>query len=160
MPAVVKKVEDEAGEGRVLVEFPWMEGSTQSYPAAVASLMAGGGRGAWFMPEEGDEVLVAFDQGQVEHPYIVGFLWNGAQRPPTNDRQMRMIRSVNGHEIVIYDPDPEAGDQGYIRLQDAHGNLVELANGSITIRSAGAIQIQAPQVVINGRPVGPAPRPI
>jgi uncharacterized protein involved in type VI secretion and phage assembly len=160
MPGKVKQVEDEAGEGRVLVEFPWMEGNTQCYPAAMASLMSGAGCGTWFPPQVGDEVLVAFDQGLITQPYIVGFLWNGEQRPPTTDIQTRMIQSVNGHQIVIYDPTPESGDQGYIRLQDAHGNIIELANGSIIIHSPGAIVLDSPQVVINGRPVGPAPRPI
>ncbi len=160
MPATVTQVDDPVGEGRVLVEFPWMEGDTQGYWAPIATIMAGNERGMWYQPEVGDEVLLAFDQGVMTNPYIVGFLWNGAQRPPSNDRHLRLIRSVNGHEIAIYDPPPSAGDQGYIRLKDAHNNVVELSNGSISIRSTGAITINAPQVIINGRPVGPAPRPI
>ena len=87
----VKSVDDKRGEGRILVEFPWMEGRNQSYWAPSATLMSGGGRGAWFRPEKGDEVLVAFDHGDVNHPYIVGFLWNGVDRPPSNDPDLRLI---------------------------------------------------------------------
>ncbi len=91
------------------------------------------------MPQAGDEVLVAFNQDDAGHPYIIGFLWNGEDTPPENDPQVRVIRTVNGHEIRIYDPDVAGGDEGYIRIQYARGdgttNIVEVANGGITIRS-------------------------
>ncbi len=128
--------------------------------AAIAAPMAGGSRGVFFMPVEGDEVLVAFDRGHFDHPYVIGFLWNGVDKPPVNDPNLRLIRSVNGHEIAIYDPSISQGDKGYIRLQDAHGNIVELSNAQITIKSVGQITIEAPKVVINGRPVAPQNRPI
>jgi uncharacterized protein involved in type VI secretion and phage assembly len=160
MPGRVKDIDDPQGEGRVQVEFPWMEGNAEGYWAAVATPMAGHERGMWYRPLVGDEVLVVFDQGDMNHPYIVGYLWNGAEKPPTNDQQLRVIHSVNGHEIAIYDPDPLQGDMGYIRLSDAHGNVIELTNGSINIRSTGAIMLNAPQIVLNGRAVAPAPRPI
>jgi uncharacterized protein involved in type VI secretion and phage assembly len=156
----VESVKDPQGEGRILVEFPWMEGKSQSYWAPPATLMSGGGRGSWFMPEKGDEVLIAFDHGDVNHPFIIGFLWNGVDKPPSNDPNLRLIRTVNGHEIALYDPTISGGDQGYIRLKDAHGNVVELSNARISIRSKGSIDIEAPNVTINGRPVAPQPRPI
>lgn len=155
--ARVEDVKDPQGEGRVRVSFPWLGGQCEGYWAPVATLMSGGGRGAWFMPEKGDEVLVAFDQGDVEHPFIVGFLHNGEQRPPENDPQVRMIHSVNGHKIVLRDPDVQDGDTGGIRIEDAHGNVVELGNARISITSVGMIEIKAPTVVINGRPVSLAP---
>lgn len=158
--AQVVSVDDPQGEGRVKVRYPWLSGNNQGYWAPVATLMAGSDRGTWFMPEDDDEVLVAFDQGDVEHPYIVGFLWNGADRPPSNDRHLRLIRTVNGHEIAIYDPAISGGDAGYIRIQDAHGNRIELSNANITIQGVAMIQINAPTVIINGRPVAPAPSPI
>ncbi len=160
VPGSVVDVDDPQGEGRVRVRFPWLPGNNQGYWAPVASQMAGGGRGSWFMPEVGDEVLVAFDQGDVRHPYIIGFLWNGEHNPPTTDTHLRLIRTVNGHEIAIYDPAISGGDTGYIRIEDAHGNKIELSNAMITIQSIGTIQIQAPNVIINGRPVVPQPRPI
>ena len=62
---------------------------------------------------------------------------------------------MNGHEIELYDPGVSGGDKGYIRLKDAHENMIELANARITIRSVAAIEIQAPSVIINGRLVAP-----
>jgi uncharacterized protein involved in type VI secretion and phage assembly len=122
--------------------------------------MSGGGRGAWFMPEVGDEALVAFEQEDVNHPYIVGFLHNGEHRPPETDRRVRVIQSVNGHRIELRDPEVAGGDTGGIRIADAHGNVIELANARITIQSVAQVQINAPTVTINGRLVAPMPFPI
>jgi uncharacterized protein involved in type VI secretion and phage assembly len=158
--ATVKQVEDAEGLGRVHLDYPWMEGQTETNPAPIATMMAGGGRGSWFMPEVGDEVLVAFYQGDVNHPYIIGFLWNGKNKPPSTDRHMRVIHSVNGHRIELYDPDIANGDQGHIRLEDAHGNFIELSNSSIQIKSVGVVSIEAKHVFINGRRVRLAPTDI
>jgi uncharacterized protein involved in type VI secretion and phage assembly len=159
--AVVKSLKDPDGEGKILVEFPWMSADGQkSALAPIASIMAGKDRGAYFMPEPEDEVLVAFEHGDFNHPFIVGFLWNGADRPPATDPRLRLLRTLNGHEIAIYDPDVNGGDMGYIRIKDAHGNVIELSNAQITIRSIANITIEAPNVTINGRPVAPVGPPI
>lgn len=153
-------VHDPDGHGRVHVKFPYLGGQNESYWAPVATLMSGGGRGSWFMPVVGDEVLVAFNQDDPAHPHILGYLWNGEDRPPETDPNMRVIRSVNGHEIRLYDPSPSSGDKGYIQIKDAHGNMIELANARISITSVGQIEINAPSITIAGRPVVPAAGPI
>ena len=119
------------------------------------------------MPEIGDDVLVAFEQGDFDHPYVVGFLWNGQNKPPSldpgtdADPQRRMLRSVNGHMIEIYDPDVGSdGEKGYIRLRDAYGNEIVLQNSAITITGKGSVTIDAPDIRINGRPVVAASSPI
>jgi len=116
------------------------------------------------MPEVGDEVLVSFNQEDVSHPYIIGFLWNGQDTPPTSDTHLRTIRSVNGHEIQLYDPPVTGGDEGYIRMQYTRGdgsiNKVEINNTSILIESDSAISITAPTVTINGRLVVLSAEPI
>lgn len=155
---VVKSKPDNLG--CIDVNFPWLSDSNKSYKARVATLMAGPDRGSWFMPELEDEVLVAFEHGEVDHPYIIGFLWNGKDKPPRTDPKVRLIRSVNGHEIEIYDPVVSGGDKGYIRIKDAHGNIIELANARISITSVSVLEINAPQVVINKRPVLPVGKPI
>ena len=157
---IVKDLNDPEGQGRIQLQFPWLSESQRSYWAPVAVPMAGKKRGMYYMPELDDEVLVAFEHGDFDHPYIVGFLWNGEQTPPTNDTHRRLIHSVNGHEIEIYDPLVSGGDQGYIRIKDAHGNTIELANGRISITGVSFIEINAPQVVVNGRPVALAGGPI
>lgn len=155
------KVVSEPDEmGRVKVRIPFLGENSETYYAPIATLMAGEERGSWIIPEVDDDVVVGFEQGNVEQPIILGFIWNGLALPPSNDRRERRFRSVNGHQITLYDPEVQDGDQGYVRIEDAQGNMVELANASITIRSVGTIVIQAPNVIINGRPVVVAPSPI
>jgi len=159
--AIVTNLADPNGEGRIKVRFTsYLDNGPESTWAAIAAPMAGEGRGVFFMPEQGDEVLVAFDRGSFDHAYVIGFLWNGVDKPPTTDPHLRLIHSVNGHEIALYDPPISQGDKGYIRLQDAHGNLIELSNANITIKSVGAITIEAPTITINNRVVAPQQRPI
>ncbi len=147
-------------QGQVQVSFPWMGGQNQLYWASIATVMAGSGRGTWFMPEQNDEVLVAFDRGDVNHAYIVGFLWNGVDQPPSTDPHLRLIHSTNGHEIAIYDLPPQNGDTGFVQISDANGNVITMSNAAISIVSKGTVNIQAPNVTINGRRVALAPRPI
>ena len=146
--------------GRVKARIPSLDPDVETDWAPIASPMAGPGRGMYYMPELDDEVVIGFDRGQFDSPYVVGFLWNGKDAPPRTDATMRVIRSVNGHEIAICDSPISAGDRGYVQITDAHGNQIELANGRITITGVGMIQIKAPVVTINGRIVAPTANPI
>ena len=112
------------------------------------------------MPEIGDEALVAFLHGRLSHPYIIGFLWNGRDQPPTSDKTLRIIHSKNGHKISLYDPEVAAGDKGFVKIEDAHGNMIELRNGMVTIVSKGLLKLQSPVVQINSRVVAPVGPPI
>jgi uncharacterized protein involved in type VI secretion and phage assembly len=149
----VKAIDDPMGEGTVRVEYGWMGGNNVQRPAPIATLMAGADRGMWFMPEVGDEVVVAFDRGDINQPYIIGFLWNGQQKPPTKDPKLRKIRTLNGHQIEFMDATPEKGDEGYLSIKDAHGNEIKMSNAEVSIRSKGTLRIDAPHVFINGRRV-------
>lgn len=143
MVGTVKAVGDPAYPGCVKVEFSWMGGKNESYWAPVAAPMAGGGRGAHFMPEVSDEVLVAFDRGDINHPYVIGYSWNGKDAPPSTSPRERMIRSVNGHAIRFLDTTPVDGDKGAVIIQDANGNAITMANGMITIHSSGVLVLDA-----------------
>jgi uncharacterized protein involved in type VI secretion and phage assembly len=157
---LVTNVNDPEKRGRIKVRFPWLADDHETDWIRIATMMGGNGRGSFFMPEVNDEVLVAFEHGDARFPYVVGFMWNGQDDPPVSDPQRRVIRSVNGHEIEIYDPDVSAGDKGYLRIKDAHGNTIELGNARISITGVSYLEINAPQVVINGRPVALAAGPI
>lgn len=152
---IVTAVEDPEGLGRIKVKFPWLEGENETSYAPVATLMAGDQRGSFFMPELGDEVLVAYYQGDPSYPCVVGYVWNGQSKAPETDPKRRMIRSVNGHQIEMYDATEQNGDKGYVRIKDAHGNVIEMGNGVIRIKGVGAISIEAPHVFINNRRVTP-----
>jgi uncharacterized protein involved in type VI secretion and phage assembly len=149
----VSGVEDEEGLGRIQVTYPWLGETSRSRWASVASIMAGPGRGAFFMPEIDDEVLIAFEHGDWDHPYVIGFLWNEVQPPPSVSVHQRMIGSVNGQRIRLLDPAPGAdGDQGAIVIEDANGNKITMTNSVMRIRCNGQLEIDATGTIkIGGR---------
>ncbi len=81
IPATIIQHNDPRRMGRVQIQYEWMDGMETAW-ARMTSLHAGGGRGMIFMPEIGDEVLVAFEQGDCERPYVIGSLWNGHNTQP------------------------------------------------------------------------------
>ncbi len=102
--AIVIDREDPEGLGRVKLKFPWLaEGEPESSWARIAAPMAGAERGAWLMPEVDDEVLVAFEHGDLRRPYVVGFLWNGVDKPPAKEPERRIITTVAGHVLEFDD---------------------------------------------------------
>ena len=157
---IVQSLEDPKNLGRIEVQFPWLSDQNKSYWARVATFMSGSRRGSWFMPELGDEVLVAFEHGCVQHPYVVGFLWNGKDKPPndapTIDSKVRRLRTVSGH-VVEFDDRPgqeriliqtkgghkiEMNDTpGNIHIETAQGQKVDLDTAGITIFTSGTLTI-------------------
>jgi uncharacterized protein involved in type VI secretion and phage assembly len=160
----VKKIGEGEHLGEIQVTYPWLSDGNESQWVRTASLMAGGGRGSWFMPEVDDEVLLGFEHGHSQHPYVIGFLWNGKDRPPSESTRERMIQSKNGHAIRFLDSTPNAGDKGALVIEDAHGNRIVLSNGKITIKSVAVLQIDAPTILLQGpgykRIVSPNNNPI
>lgn len=67
---------------RLKVKFPWLNETDESYWARQSSFMAGADRGAFWMPEVDDEVLVAFEHGDFRFPIIIGMMWNGKDKYP------------------------------------------------------------------------------
>ena len=98
--------------------------------------MSGGDRGSWFMPEVGDEVLVAFEHGDANFPFVIGYLWNGVDRPPSKGGpEVRRLKTVAGHVLEFHD---EKGSRK-ILIQTAGGQRVELddAASSVTVETSG-----------------------
>lgn len=81
VPAIVTSVKDPDSMGRVKVKVPWLADQYESWWARTLQPGAGKDRGAVVLPEVGDEVLVAFAQGDLEHPYVLGGLYNGTDQP-------------------------------------------------------------------------------
>lgn len=104
---IVTNNHDPHEQGRVKVKFPWLSDDNESDWIRIATLMAGPERGSFFLPEVDDEVLVAFEHGDINRPYMIGALWNGIDKPPeTNSdgkNNIRKIRSRSGHEIIFND---------------------------------------------------------
>ena len=94
---VVIGIVTNVGEGKVKIKFPWLhekdEDEKESNWARIATAMAGNDKGTFFMPEVGDEVLVAFEQGDFNSPYVIGFLWNGKDKPPEIDIKKKSYKN-------------------------------------------------------------------
>jgi uncharacterized protein involved in type VI secretion and phage assembly len=136
------------GLGRVRLKFPDLSDDEVGHWARVAVLMAGAGRGTFFLPEVGDEVLVAFEQGDIARPFVVGALWNGQDAPPESNadgkNNRRVVRSRSGHLILL--DDTEGAEK--IEIIDRSGGnsvTIDTASNTITIAAGGDIRIEAPQ---------------
>jgi len=131
---IVKEVD--AALGRIKVDFPWMTPPQRSHWAPIATLMGGKKRGIYYMPEIDDEVLLAFDRGEFDHPFVVGFLWNGADKPPENNKDLRVIKTPGGHTLRFEDTPGTKKivlrtDGGRaITLDDAAPGKIEIESGS------------------------------
>jgi uncharacterized protein involved in type VI secretion and phage assembly len=133
---IVKSVDDPRKEGRLQLEFPWMPGGENSAWAPVAAVMSGSNRGFWMMPEVGDEVLVGFEQGDFDHPFVLGFLWNGKDQPPESDAKKRVIVTPGGHTIRFEDGTPK---KLIIKSSAGHELLMDDTPGAqkVSLKSAG-----------------------
>jgi hypothetical protein len=99
--------------GRIQVQLPFIDALDLSPWARVAVPMSGPLCGVAFLPQIGDEVLVAFEQGDVNVPYIIGSLWNGFAPPlpnfPVPDSPVRTsysIRTLLGNQLVMEETPP------------------------------------------------------
>ncbi|MFZ4409923.1 MAG: phage baseplate assembly protein V [Paracraurococcus sp.] len=164
-PALVRDVQDPEGQGRVKVELPFLAAADAAPAQAwarLATMMAGGGRGTWFIPEPDDEVLVAFAAGDPSHPIVIGALWNGADAAPETmdaDNNIRSITSRAGHRVTLDDTAGaakvkiETANGHVFNLDDAGGGTCTLQHSggaSITIDASGKVEITATsRVVVN-----------
>lgn len=151
---IVTNNKDSEGLGRVRVKFPWLSDEDESNWARVASLMAGKERGIFILPEIDDEVLVVFEHGNINMPYVIGSLWNGQDVPPeTNSdgkNNIRMMKSRSGHVIRIDDTD---GNEKIEIVDKTENNLISIdtKNNKISIMSDKDIEMSAPngKITIN-----------
>lgn len=144
--AVVTNVEDDDNLGRVKVKFPWLTDDDESPWARVVTPMAGGDRGFYFLPEVDDEVLVAFEHGDMAFPYILGSLWNGKDKPPEKnddgENNKRLIKSRSGHMIIFDDTE----DKEQLIIQDKSGKnkiTIDCENDAMTIQVEKDFTIEA-----------------
>jgi hypothetical protein len=94
--------------GRVQVRLPSIDSLDFSPWARVATMMAGPFHGSYFIPNPGDEVLVAFEHGDLTAPYIIGSLWTLASLPPLPSPlpQIRALRTLAGAQVVFQEVPP------------------------------------------------------
>ncbi|MGZ8414208.1 MAG: VgrG-related protein [Gemmatirosa sp.] len=146
---IVTDNDDPDGLGRVKLKYPWLSPEHASHWARVAVPGGGADRGMQFLPEINDEVLVGFELGDVHHPYVIGGLWNGRDKPPGDTGKVvsggkveqRVIRSRTGHTITL---DDSSGAPS-ITIEDRNGNVVHLDTRSdaLSVRTKGDVKIEA-----------------
>jgi uncharacterized protein involved in type VI secretion and phage assembly len=143
---IVTNNKDPENLHRVKVRFPWLDDPNESQWARVVSPMAGNGRGAYFLPEVEDEVLVAFEHGSIDFPYVVGSLWNGKDKPPESNadgmNNHRTLRSRSGHVIRFVDRN---GSEA-IEIIDKTGKnriVINSKDNTITVESESDITISS-----------------
>lgn len=158
--AVVKKLDgDPAGECRIQVELPWIEGKDKLLWARLSTLYATGGSGSFWLPEPEDEVLVGFVNNDPTHPVILGSLYGSRHVPPyeytaENHRKALVTREQLKIEfdeekkiITVSTPGNnkvELNDDGKsLTLSDANGNEVKMDKDGITLSSAKDIRLTA-----------------
>ncbi|NYF78657.1 type VI secretion system Vgr family protein [Granulicella arctica] len=143
--------------GRVKVQFFW-QGDNSTHWARATSPHAGPDRGFMFMPEVGDEVAVAFEDGDPERPVILGSLWNGVQQAPRYDfrgadvetNDVKRLVTKSGNRLHLSD---KPGQETVFLATPKHTSLSmtelsdETGRNLIHIHSDGDIVLSAP----NGR---------
>ena len=156
--AKVKDNEDPNGLGRIRVQFDWqaqLEDDMMTPWLRMAQPYAGGGKGFSFIPEIGEEVMIDFEGGNAERPYVKGTLYNGVDDVDgawvangNSANQIKAIRTRNGHTIEIHDE----GNDGYIRIYDNEKENYILTFSTdqklIKLESTGNIELYAKNDII------------
>lgn len=149
---IVTDNKDPKGWGRVKVKFPTLTEDHNSNWARVVGVGAGNQRGFDNLPEINDEVLVAFEHGDIHRPYILGGVWNGKDKPPApvgdsiqdGKVRLRTIRTRTGHQIQFVEEDKSSSQTGvYIETKGGHKVFLNDSDGSITLSSTNNLKIDA-----------------
>ncbi len=125
---VVTNNKDPEKLGRVRLRLPWHNQDEESDWIRIATLMAGKEMGIFFLPDVGDQVVVAFDNGDIGYPYVIGALWDSQNKPPeTNSdgkNNIKLIKSRSGHKILI--DDNADGKKEMVVIQTKSGHKIAL----------------------------------
>jgi uncharacterized protein involved in type VI secretion and phage assembly len=154
---LVSSLEDPDNLGRIQVTFPHLGGKTPSDWVRIVSPMAGKKMGFFTRPEVGDEVLIAFEHGDLRRPYMLGALWSSVDGPPVDDgnakaNNWRQFCSRGGH-VLKFDDTKGAekieiiakGKKHKILLDPVEGKIVvECSSGDVEVKaSGGSVKVEA-----------------
>jgi len=136
-PAIVKDNNDPQGMGRVRVQFFWQKGEQLSPWIRMIQPYAGSGKGFYFIPEVGEEVMVDFENGNAERPFVLGAHYNGAAKSGYNPTT-KAIHTQSGTKILLNDA------EGSVRIEDASHNIYEMdGKGNINLYAPNNICMNA-----------------
>ncbi|MCA1826876.1 MAG: phage baseplate assembly protein V, partial [Myxococcales bacterium] len=164
--AIVTNVKDPDKQGRVKICLPRLPGKPESDWARVVQPAAGEGRGFYWLPAVNDEVLVAFERGQANRPFVIGSLWNGKDKPMkdgyTDDNTKVMVQTTSGHQVILEDKNGEET----IVIADKSGKrtvtfdvknkkfLIEAKEGDVEFHAEKKIVLQCEDIEIKTKKTG------
>lgn len=148
---IVTDNQDPEGWGRVKVKFPTLTEEHASNWARVVAIGAGDRRGFDCLPEINDEVLVAFEQGDIHRPYVIGAVWNGKDAPPNpveddvadGKVRLRTFKTRVGHKIQFVEEDKGSSKKGaYIETAEGHKLRINDSEKFVEIETSGGHKIR------------------
>lgn len=151
--ATVKENNDDKGQGRVKVAFDWQKnGKTTNWirvqtPNAGVSGAVPKNRGWVFVPEVGDQVMVSYEHGNPDRPYVTGSVFHsGSGKGGDKDNKVKSIITRSGNAIVFDD------ETGSIVITDQTGKQLIMLDGTdaITVMAKKSITLtnEAESVII------------
>ena len=151
--ATVKENNDDKGQGRVKVAFDWQKnGKTTNWirvqtPNAGVSGAVSKNRGWVFVPEVGDQVMVSYEHGNPDRPYVTGSVFHsGSGKGGDKDNKVKSIITRSGNAIVFDD------ETGSIVITDQTGKQLIMLDGTdaITVMAKRSITLtnEAESVIV------------
>ena len=145
-PAIVIDNNDPKGMGRVQVQMAWQKYENTRTPwLRMTNPHAGGGKGMYFIPENGEEVLVAFENDNAEKPYVQGAMYNGNETSGYNTagNDQKVIQTRSGTKIIMNDA------IGSVFIEDPSGNTWMMdGKGNISVNAPNTFSINATDINI------------
>jgi type VI secretion system secreted protein VgrG len=138
--AIVTDNYDVKGLGRIRVRFHWMASSQKTPWIRVASMHGGGNKGSFFMPEVGEEVVVAFEGGSAIKPYVTSTVYNGGESTgfANAGNDLKVIQTRSGTKIRMNDA------EGSVFVEDPSGNTWHMdGNGNISVTAPQNFTVNA-----------------
>jgi Rhs element Vgr protein len=156
---IVKQVHnDPAGNARILVEMPGLEGNSEGVWARVLQRYATNGAGEMVFPEVGDEVILGFLNANPQFPIVFGSLFSQKNATPFEVAENNNIKSFISREKLSFSYDEEkkeislttpagnqlilSDDKKGIRLEDQNKNVIELNDKGITIEGKSDLKVK------------------
>ncbi|MFJ5102307.1 VgrG-related protein [Streptomyces sp. NPDC088554] len=159
--ALVTDIKDPFRQGRVKLRFPWLDDMYISDWTRTVQFGGVGGGGV-IAPDVGDEVLVAFDRGALDHPYVIGGLYNGRDKPRPGDVPLydatrgnttrRTLADRSGNRLDLLDQRTggkrgvriaSGDDRLTINLDRTRTEITVDSKGSVTIKGTRSVSIEA-----------------
>ena len=139
---------DPLGLGRVRVQMVWQEAGSEKTPwIRLLQPHSGSGKGFYFVPEIGEEVLVGFQGGNAEKPYVIGTQYNGKEKSGYADKEnnIKAVHTRSGNRLLLND---ETGD---VSLESQKGQTIAIfyGNGNIEIKAPETMTLNAKNLNIN-----------